>query len=124
MQEDNNIFDCLRHKKFGIRYAIMPNDIGFLCAYVGLPTEHPLYGKTLKEILEDNTAQKALEEVNGGVSFAGRRPFGSNEWWIGWDYGHAHDLRIGFPLSYAEIERECIEAIEKLHWIYDLGLDR
>lgn len=61
-----------------------------LCAYVGVPPEHPWAGKSYDEI--DNRVP-----VHGGLTFAtdgGKKKkdlWPGPHYWFGWDYGHAGD---------------------------------
>ena len=69
----------------GVRYLIMRGPCA-LCAYVGVPLDHPLAGKDYDSIPLD---------CHYGLTFAKEgaednyRPAG---WfWYGWDYGHSGD---------------------------------
>jgi len=69
----------------GVRYIIMRGTAS-LCAYVGIPLDHPLAGFNYNDI--------PLNDVHGGLTFGregnGLRPKG---WfWYGWDYAHSGDL--------------------------------
>lgn len=79
----------------GIPFVILRGPCS-LCAYLGIPPEHPLAGKNYDDI---NLS------VHGGLTFG---DFGDGEWrpkgkyWIGWDYGHWHDrcfYDLEFPMN-------------------------
>ena len=68
----------------GLRYLIVRGPCA-LCAYIGIPEDHPLAGKSYDDIPLD---------VHGGLTFADKgdgkmRPAGM--YWYGWDYGHSGD---------------------------------
>lgn len=68
----------------GVR-CIITRGPAALCAYLGIPLEHPLAGKEYDDI---------PLSVHGGLTYAGvgdgkYRPKGY--FWYGWDYGHAGD---------------------------------
>ena len=60
------------------------SDMGHLCGYVAIPTEHPLHGK------DYSCDDIATLHVHGGVTFAdwGDWP---NVWLIGFDTNHMFD---------------------------------
>ena len=63
---------------------------GALCAYLGLPSDHPLAGKDYEEV-DDKL------DVHGGLTFSGEASKIINDpsFWqyylFGWDYAHAGD---------------------------------
>lgn len=67
----------------GIRFIIIRGPSA-LCAYIGIPLDHPLSGFDYDSI---------PIECHGGLTFAGKgdgyRPEGY--YWYGWDYGHSGD---------------------------------
>lgn len=67
----------------GIRFIIMRGPVG-LCAYVGIPLDHPL-----TNIDYDNLPV----ECHGGLTFSGKGDsFPKGRYWYGWDYAHCGDL--------------------------------
>jgi hypothetical protein len=75
--------------------------MGNLCGYVGVPPEHPWYGKNYDDVEVD---------VHGGLSYAGSCSDGPPDqsichvtepgepdhvWWFGFDCGHAFDASPG-----------------------------
>jgi hypothetical protein len=67
----------------GVRFIIMRGPAS-LCAYVGVPEEHPLAGFDYESLPVD---------CHGGLTFASK---GTNDWpkgffWYGWDYAHSGD---------------------------------
>lgn len=77
------------HDEFreGIRFIIMRGPAA-LCAYVGVPLDHPLAGLDYGDL--------ALE-CHGGLTFSGAgdgKYHPSGYWWYGWDYAHSQDATI------------------------------
>lgn len=60
-----------------------------VCAYLGLPKDHPLAGADVDEI---------DLPVHGGLTFAswgdGEGGWEKDLYWIGWDYGHLGDINF------------------------------
>jgi hypothetical protein len=89
----------------GLDCLVNRNRFGAWCGYVGLPPEHPLYGK--------GYGDDALcdLEVHGGLNFADTCQEGAEDgwgvchvpepgrpaevWWLGFDCGHFQDLVPG-----------------------------
>ena len=84
---------------------------GHWCGYVGVPREHPLYGKEYSNM-------RTLQ-VHGGVDYTGRcsppichvAPEGMPEdvWWIGFDSGHTWDHSPGRAARLKEAAAGCRE---------------
>lgn len=89
--DENTGFDCL--------IVRTPNH-GALCGYVGVPSDHPCYGKEY-DSLQD------FFEVHAGLTFSGRcRPntdpsrgichsgniANKDVWWLGFDCSHSGDV--------------------------------
>ena len=56
-----------------------------LCAYIGIPEDHPFAGKDYDSV---------NLPVHGGLTFGAKGGFGcypAGWWWYGWDYGHWYD---------------------------------
>jgi hypothetical protein len=69
----------------GARWIIMRGPSN-LCAYVGVPVDHPL---------ARTDAYDALPlEVHGGLTFSGDRTSAPGWFFWGWDYGHIDDISI------------------------------
>jgi len=75
----------------------VPHASVHLCGYVGVPENHPLYGKDYEDHHFD---------IHGGLTFsADRRPVKHGDpeppndglWWFGFDCNHSNDY--GFPLA-------------------------
>lgn len=63
---------------------IMRAGMGHLCGYVGLPADHPLYGRDYESIDVD---------VHGGLTFSGHRKCADETvWWLGFDCAHYGDM--------------------------------
>jgi hypothetical protein len=67
----------------GVRYIIMRGPVA-LCAYLGVPLDHPLANQPYDDI---------PLRVHGGLTFGeeGKKPWPEGWFWYGWDYGHAGD---------------------------------
>jgi len=87
-----NEWDELKHKaigailhdefKDGVRFIVMRGPAS-LCAYLGVPSDHPLAGHNYDDLLVD---------CHGGLTFAGSGENWPTGWyWYGWDYAHAGD---------------------------------
>jgi hypothetical protein len=87
-----------------------------LCAYVGVPTDHPWAGWDRRKI---------PVEVHGGFTFCS---VGDGDWpvgyyWFGWDYGHFMDYRVfpdlpeydshGHQWTVDEVRTEALAVIEQ-----------
>lgn len=74
---------------FGLLYYIL--NLGtHPTAYIKIPKDHKLYGKSYEEIY-----QEVDIEVNGGITYAEEGIYANNQkvegWFIGWDYAHCGD---------------------------------
>ena len=69
----------------GVRYLIMRGPCS-LCAYVGVPSDHPLAGKDYDDVPLDCHYGLTFSGEGGDEDF---RPAGW--YWYGWDYGHSGD---------------------------------
>lgn len=98
----------------GVRYLIMRGPAA-LCAYVGVPADHPLAGHSYDDL---------SLECHGGLTFGGEGG-GKGSWpagwyWYGWDYGHAgdksfYDLKEG--MAWRADDREwTVEDVQKEIW--------
>jgi hypothetical protein len=94
----------------GVRCLIMRGP-GALCAYIGVPTGHPLSNKSYEDLNVD---------VHGGWTFDGEgdgkyRPTGV--YWYGWDYTHCDDQpfysihRTGKRWMVEEVRRHILKAL-------------
>lgn len=83
----------------GMACLIVRNGMGALCGYVGVPSDHPWYGKDDVE-----QADGSWVDVHGGLTFSGPcqaggkvchivEPGGDDDvWWQGFDCAHSMDL--------------------------------
>ena len=76
---------AILHDEFdeGLRFIIMRGPAS-LCAYVGVPLDHPLAGHSYGDL---------PMEAHGGLTYADK---GEGKWpegffWYGWDYAHYGD---------------------------------
>ena len=68
--------------------------LGILCGYIGLPKDHPDFGKHYNELM-------AGYEVHGGLTFSYHSMPSINDnrdkWWIGFDCAHFSDFIPKIP---------------------------
>ncbi len=67
----------------GLRFIIMRGPVS-LCAYIGVPLDHPLAGHSYEDL---------PVRAHGGLTFASKA---NDRWpegyfWYGWDYAHSGD---------------------------------
>lgn len=88
------------NRKTGLRCHIMRHSsLGHLCGYVGVPRDHPLFGRTYWDLYEVN----ADIRVHGGITFASSiGKLGEDIWWFGFDCGHADDIMPYSIMTYKE----------------------
>ena len=113
-------------QKDGYPYAIVAQPMGFLCGYVAVDEDHPLFGCDYSE--ENNKYNKSPEElidVHGGVTFSGDDLIDvshkEKHWWFGFDCGHAGDGMAGYlsgisdgPMRSQEyVKKECFDMIRQ-----------
>lgn len=107
----------------GYKCVVIFGSIGHRCGYVGIPKNHPLYGKDYSDYLEIKKTDVGDREVSGifpllgacldederirieayfqchgGITYAGggehsSYPIESDLWWFGFDCGHYDDAR-------------------------------
>ena len=105
----------------GYKCVVIFGSIGHRCGYVGIPKNHPLYGKDYSDYLEIKKADVGDREVSGifpllgacldkdervrieayfqchgGITFSdggvnSGYPINSDLWWFGFDCGHVGD---------------------------------
>lgn len=88
--------EFIEWKEKGYRCMISRNPkFGNYCGYVGIPTDHPWYGKDL----DDAEIEKI--EVYGGITYASDNHWrikvaqgDSVVWWLGFDVVHWYDLTM------------------------------
>ena len=71
----------------GVRFLIMRGPF-HLCAYIGIPLDHPLAGHDYGSLPLD---------CHGGITYAregGAGSFPAGFYWYGWHYGHCDDYMI------------------------------
>ena len=102
----------------GVRFIVIRGP-SHLCAYVGIPTTHPLAGFNYDLI---------PITCHGGLTFGGEgddkyRPKGY--FWYGWDYGHSGDYSFYYDKEswgcYANDKKWTVEEVVEDSWdaIYD-----
>jgi hypothetical protein len=70
----------------GLRAVVIAAQMGHRCGYVGVPKDHPLFGKDYGDVDAD---------VHGGLTYAGHGdyPVESNLHWFGFDCAHYMDAK-------------------------------
>lgn len=93
---------------------------GSLCAYLGIPIDHPLAGTDYNDL---NVS------CNGGLTYGGGRSIdalSSDRYWYGWDHAHCSDLcfyQIQFSTTIPDGAKPwLVEDVEAEIWsaVYDL----
>jgi len=76
---------AILHDEFkgGFRFIIMRGPAS-LCAYIGIPSEHPLANQSYDDLPVD---------CHGGLTFSseGKELWPKGFFWYGWDYAHSGD---------------------------------
>jgi hypothetical protein len=71
------------------------------CGYVGVPKDHPLFGKTYDDVYEWTKKTDLEIDVHGGLTYSDQcqgkichmtEDPGDKVWWFGFDCAHAYDL--------------------------------
>lgn len=75
----------------GVRFMIMRGPSS-LCAYVGIPLDHPLAGFDYDDLSIDCHCGLTYSEKGCGS-------FPEGYWWYGWDYTHAGDYSTYYDLQ-------------------------
>lgn len=98
----------------GFPCLIVRNEVGALCGYVGISTQHPLYGKDYDD---------AGLSIHGGLTFAASCDHSDeatgichvpaagepdNIWWFGFDCAHAFDRMPGIEAIEAKLGETAI----------------
>ena len=95
---------------------------GVLCGYVGVPKDHPLFGKGYDEETTEHLT------AHGGLTFAGTMHHDPDgPWWFGFDCAHLHDISPAYGAKYggmmfnegryrtlSYVENECYELARQL----------
>lgn len=97
----------------GLPCLIVRNPGGALCGYVGVPTDHPYYGKKWSDVGAN---------VHGGITFAAMCQPGAEDhaichipgpdesdqvWWLGFDCAHHMDFCPGYAAQYGALGIKC-----------------
>lgn len=111
--------DSLDWDHAGLRCAIRRHRRGlYLCGYVGIPTEHPLYGVAYNietPQLGGQSPDCALS-VHGGLTYSrGTLPDGggSGLWWFGFDCAHVGDYAPGYDKDNGRSEYRDIAYVKR-----------
>lgn len=97
----------------GLRFVVMRGPVS-LCAYVGVPSSHPLAGHSY-----DNLPVSC----HGGLTYASEslhKVESEGLYWYGWDYAHAGDVSTFDAANYSGT-RWTPEEVDKDSWhpLYD-----
>ena len=90
-------FACLANRR--------GDELGHWCGYVGVPREHPAYGKSYNDV---------DVEVHGGLTYAAKCEgeichvpapgMPDDVWWLGFDCAHAGDLGPGLRATLRSLD--------------------
>jgi hypothetical protein len=73
----------------GLRAVVTMGHHGCRCGYVGVPKDHPLYGKDYNDLTDP------YPDVHGGLTYSRDNstdyPVVSDLWWFGYDCNHLWD---------------------------------
>ena len=103
------------HDEFdeGIRFIIMRGSAS-LCAYIGIPLDHPLANKNYDDL---------PVSAHGGLTFArkGGEHYPKDFFWYGWDYSHCNDYSFYYDTistlnSLRQDKKWLIEDVIKDSW--------
>lgn len=93
----------------GLACFVKRNHHGNLCGYVGVPREHPLYGKSCDD---------ADLHVHGGITYADvckgelchvpEPGMPDDVWWLGFDCAHCNDLSPGTRALLHELKAKAV----------------
>lgn len=97
----------------GYSCLIVRQPMGYLCGYVRIPNNHPLYLKSLWEYTLDEQI-----ECHGGITYTGGMKEIDSGWWIGFDCAHFGDFVPADPVDFG-IWRDEMYVTEELHSIVD-----
>lgn len=77
-------------------FAIRHPEHGHYCGYVGVPREHPAYGKPAREVdAEFHGDLNYAAPCEGSICHTPEPGMADDVWWLGGDFGHAFDLCPG-----------------------------
>ena len=103
----------------GLRFIIMRGPYHW-CAYVGIPSEHPLAGFAYDDLPVDCHGGLTFSSDGGGERKGKPSPWPEGYWWYGWDYGHLGDKSFygeGKDYSFKENEQNwTVEEVKKDSW--------
>ena len=104
------------HDEFdeAIRFIVMRGP-SHLCAYIGIPLDHPLANKDYNDL---------PIRAHGGLTFArkGDEHYPADFFWYGWDYGHAGDYGFFYDepcmksFSHSEDKKWLVEDVIEDSW--------
>jgi hypothetical protein len=83
---------------------------GYWCGYVGIPPEHPLYGKLWTETpeirdLDVHMGVNYSAACEGEICHTPAPGMPHQVWWLGADFGHAFDRAPGSDANFRELLR-------------------
>lgn len=111
-QDEPDRVDFVAH---GFSCMLRRQHHGVWCGYVGVPREHPLYGKDWRDTHEigELSAHRGINYSDlcddGEICHVPQPGMPADVWWLGFDCGHAFDFQ---PALEARL-RGCIEGAEE-----------
>jgi hypothetical protein len=88
-------------------FALRHEENGHWCGYVGVPREHPFYGKEHGEVSSDLDGHRGVNysaPCDGGrICHVPEPGMPDDVWWFGFDCGHAFDLSPGIAARMREL---------------------
>jgi hypothetical protein len=79
--------------------------LGFFCGYVGVPREHPAYGKNYNDVdVEVHGGLTYANPCDGEICHVPESGMPDDVWWLGFDCGHAGDLGPGLRATLRRLE--------------------
>jgi hypothetical protein len=98
----------------GVQCRIKRNMFGALCGYIGVKEDHPLFGCGEEDLYP-------YFRVHGGITFAGMFSFDQDNWYFGFDCGHAGDYqpKMMFRIHDHEVYRDVNYVKEEIKSMVD-----
>jgi hypothetical protein len=96
-------FACLANRR--------GDQLGHWCGYVGVPREHPAYGKSYNDVdVEVHGGLNYAHECAGEICHVPAPGMPDDVWWLGFDCAHAGDLAPGLRATLRRLDIPDIES--------------
>lgn len=148
---DRYVVEC-EFEHAGYKCVVIFGSFGHRCGYVGIPKNHPLYGKDYSDYLEIKKADVGDREVSGilpllgawldederirieayfschgGITFAdggenSNYPIESDLWWFGFDCAHCDDAKE-LELAYKRFPKRRVSIAKQIILARDCPID-